>query len=80
MFSGTVVTSVQFVRNALLVNVSRESVIHIQIFDIHGNKVKSMQEQILGNQRISLESLPQGYYVARITSEKSAKSVPFAIR
>ena len=80
MFSGTVVTSVQFVRNALLVNVSRESVIHIQIFDIHGNKVKSVQEQILGNQQISLESLPQGYYVARITSEKSAKSVPFAIR
>ncbi len=80
MISGPVVTSVQFVRNALLVNVSQESVVYIQIFDMHGNKVESIQEHVRGNKRISLEALTQGYYIARIANGNATKSIPIAIR
>ena len=80
MISGPVITSVHFVRNAILVNVSQESVVHIQIFDMQGNKVESIQERVLGNKRISLDALPQGYYIARITNGNAAKSIPIAIR
>ena len=80
MISGSVVTSVQFVRNALLVNASQESVIHIQIFDMQGNKVESIQEHVRGNKRISLEALTQGYYIARIANGNATKSIPIAIR
>jgi hypothetical protein len=80
MISGPVITNVHFVRNAILVNVSRESVVHIQIFDMQGNKVESIQERVLGNKRISLDALSQGYYIARITNGNAAKSIPIAIR
>ena len=80
MISGPVTTSVQFVRNALLVNVSQESVVHIQIFDMQGNKVESIQEHVRGNKRFSLEALTQGYYIARIANENATKSIPIAIR
>jgi hypothetical protein len=80
IISGPVVTSVHFVRNAILVNVSQESLIHIQIFDMQGNKVKSIQEHVLGNKRISLDAVPQGYYIARIANGNATKSIPIAIR
>ena len=80
MTGEPVAPSVQFVRNALLVNVSQESVVHIQIFDMQGNKVTSFQEHVRGNKRISLEALTQGYYIARIANGNASKSIPIAIR
>ena len=66
--------------NAILVTTSRESTVHVCIFDMHGNKVVSLQEKFTGNKRFSLEGLPQGYYIARITNEKAARNIPVAIR
>ena len=66
--------------NAILVTTSRESTVHVSIFDMHGNKVVSLQEKFTGNKRFSLEGLPQGYYIARITNEKAARNIPVAIR
>ena len=66
--------------NAILVTTSRESTVHVSIFDMHGNKVVSLQEKFTGNKRFSLEGLPQGYYIARITNEKATRNIPVAIR
>jgi hypothetical protein len=47
---------------------------------MQGNKVKSIQEHVLGNKRISLDAVPQGYYIARIANGNATKSIPIAIR
>ena len=63
-----------------MVSVPQESLVRIQIFDIRGNKVVSYQERMVGNKRVSLESLPQGYYIAHIANGNAKKSIPIAIR
>ena len=72
--------SVHYAHNALMVSVPQESLVRIQIFDIRGNKVVSYQERMVGNKRVSLESLPQGYYIAHIANGNAKKSIPIAIR
>jgi hypothetical protein len=65
---------------AILITTSQQSTVHISVFDIHGNKLNSIRENFTGSKKISLESLPQGYYIVRITKEKATRSIPVAIQ
>ena len=65
----------------LNVSVARGGLVKISVFDMMGNMVKSMNENMTaGNHQVSLESLSRGNYVVRIQSGSEQKSARIAIK
>ena len=69
-----------FSHNVLTVNMPKQALVRVHVFDMLGNRVKTFQEVFAGSREVSLQGLPQGSYMVRVMSGSAVKTSRIIIR
>ena len=70
----TILLNLAFSHNVLTVNMPKQALVRVHVFDMLGNRVKTFQEAFAGSREVSLQGLPQGSYMVRVMSGSAVKT------
>ena len=66
--------------NALTIAVPTSSMVRVQVFDLTGHLVESLEEPVAGFKSFSLSRLNRGNYLVRVESNSMVRTARIAVK
>ena len=69
-----------YANNALTIAVPTSSMVRVQVFDLTGHLVESLEEPVVGSKSFSLAHLNRGNYLVRVESVGMVRTAKIAVK
>jgi len=69
-----------YANNSLTVALQVSSMVRVQVFDLTGHLVESLEEPVVGSKSFSLAHLNRGNYLVRVESNSMARTARIAVK